>query len=96
MSGPPDLAPAASAAQRRAQARGRVRDALRLLPFLGLVLFIAPDLVLSGGPAAEGATAPWLLYLFAAWIVLVALTVWLGRVLRRIEGDASRPPPPGG
>lgn len=94
MSAPPDLAPAASAAQRGVRTRARVRDALRLLPFLGLALFIAPDLVLSGGPAAQGATAPWLLYLFAAWVLLVALTVWLGRMLRRAE--ATAPPAPDG
>jgi hypothetical protein len=80
-----DLAtPAATAALRRARARARLADGARLLPVLGAVLFLAPDIVLSGGPAAEGATAPWLAYLFGAWLVLIALAAWIARIHFRI------------
>ena len=64
--------PAAGPSRRRA-------DALRLLPVLGAALFLAPDLILGGGEAADGATAPWGAYLFAAWASLVALAALLAR-----------------
>lgn len=85
----PALAPAATRAQRRAQKRARLRDGLRLLPFLGIALFILPDLVLSGGPAAEGATQPWLTYLFAAWALLIAVSFALAQVHRRAGADPA-------
>ncbi|CTQ48750.1 hypothetical protein [Jannaschia donghaensis] len=91
MSVSPDIGTAAGAAQRRALRRARIADALRLLPFLGLLLFVLPDLVLSGGPATTGATAPWLIYLFAAWILLVLLSAWLGHLHARAERDAVDP-----
>lgn len=80
MSGRPDISHDLTVAQRRVQRRTRIRDAMRLLPFLGLALFLLPDLVLSGGPAAQGATAPWLVYLFVAWIVLLLISVCLTRL----------------
>ncbi|WP_179380096.1 hypothetical protein [Jannaschia marina] len=85
---PPDLAPDASAAQRRALRRARVADGARLLPFLGGALFLLPDFVLSDGPAAAGATAPWLIYLFASWLMLLGLAAWLGRLHLRAEAEA--------
>ena len=92
MSAPQGLAPAASQAQRRAQNRARLRDAMRLLPFLGLALFVLPDLVLSGGPAAEGATRPWLTYLFLAWIGLIAMAVTLALLHLHDGADPSDKP----
>ena len=65
--------PAASAAQRRAHGRARLRDAGRLLPALGAALLLAPDLI------GAGATARWAIYLFAAWGGLIGLAAWLAR-----------------
>lgn len=87
----PRPTPAASEAQRRAWARDRVEDAACLLPVLGFALFLLPDLVLSGADAAEGATRPWLVYLFAAWAVLVALAFWIVRLHRRHHAVTDRP-----
>ena len=89
-SGPPGAPPAGAepAAPGSDRRLARRIDAARLLPFLGAALLLAPDLVLSGGPAAEGATAPWLAYLFAAWGVLIGLAAWLSRGLR---GEARGP-----
>jgi peptidoglycan/LPS O-acetylase OafA/YrhL len=92
--------PEASAAQRRAWARERTRDAAKLLPVLGLALILLPDLVLSGSDAAEGATLPWGITLLTAWLVLIVLAFWIGRAVRRqAEADdgaegAAPPPPP--
>lgn len=85
MNEPPAPAPAATLVQRRVQGRARLRDALRLLPFLGLAVFILPDLVLSGGPASEGATGPWLTYLLVAWGLLIAIAFVLARAHGRSD-----------
>ncbi|MEM9795232.1 MAG: hypothetical protein AAF919_02015 [Pseudomonadota bacterium] len=77
------VSPAASAAQHRARRRARVADAARLLPLLGVVLFLMPDLILSGADAGEGATAPWLVYLFSAWLLLLVLSFLIGHFYRR-------------
>lgn len=86
------LDPAASAAQRRARARARIADAARLLPFLGAAFLLLPDFVLSGGPAAAGATAGWLNYLFAVWAMLIGAAFWIARAHARHgagPGDAG-------
>ena len=81
----------ATDAQTRAHRRARLADAARLLPFLGAVLFLIPDLVLSDDPAAAGATAPWLTYLFASWLGLIGLALWIGRLhMRDLRNDADR------
>ncbi|SFI58577.1 hypothetical protein [Jannaschia pohangensis] len=87
------LDPAANAAQRRARMRSRIADAARLLPFLGGVLFLVPDLVLSGS-ATEGATAPWLAYLFVAWAALIGCAFWIARLHARARDDDGAAPAP--
>ncbi|MEL6587241.1 MAG: hypothetical protein AAFY65_14080 [Pseudomonadota bacterium] len=80
---------AATEAQKRAWRRDRLRDGARLLPFLGVGLVMIPDLVLSGTSAAEGATLPWLVYLFAVWLLLVGLAAWIGHLRARSASDGS-------
>ena len=84
------MAPQASAAQRRAHRRARLIDAARLLPALGVALFLAPDLLLSGGDGTGSATAPWLIYLFIVWALLIGLS---GFLARRISQTDPRPDP---
>ncbi|MCK0167469.1 hypothetical protein MWU52_07915 [Jannaschia sp. S6380] len=71
----------------------RLADAARLLPFLGAALLLVPDLVLSGGPAAEGATSGWLNYLFAVWAILIGLAFWIARIRLRDPDDPREDPP---
>ena len=85
-------APADPGGAARARARARLADAARLLPALGAALLLAPDLLLSGG-AGQGATAPWLLRLFAAWLLLIGLAAWVARRHARLDPDG--PPAPG-
>jgi hypothetical protein len=87
--------PAASAAQRRAWARERTRDAARLLPVLGLAMFLLPDLVLSGASAAEGATLPWGVALLTVWVLLIVLAYLIARTRRAQDAERGiRPGPP--
>lgn len=74
----------AEAGRRAARRRARIADAARLLPVLGIALFFAPDLILSG-EAGIGATAPWLLWLFVAWAVLIGLAALVSRAHLRMD-----------
>ena len=69
--------------------RERLADAARLLPVAAVALVLLPDFLLSGTPAAEGATAAWLAYLFGAWLALIAATAALTRALRRAARDET-------
>jgi hypothetical protein len=71
---------------RRTYRRRRLMDALRLLPWLGVFLFGLPLLWQKPG-TAEG-----LLYLFAAWGVLIVLSVALVRRLSRDPGAEAEGP----
>ena len=59
--------------------RRRMVIALRLLPLLGVVLFLAP--LLAIGVAAPGSTANAGTYLFIAWAVLIVLAAVLSRLV---------------
>jgi CheY-like chemotaxis protein len=68
---------------RQGYRRRRLEDAARLLPWLGAFLFGLP-LLWTGAR-----TAPGLVYLFAAWIVLIAVALVLSRRLARAEGPGE-------
>lgn len=90
-----ETALAATLAEGRAARRTRLIDALRILPFFGVILFLVPDLILSDGPGAAGATTPWLIYLFLAWFALIGLAFSLARGAAReamLSGDPDRDP----
>lgn len=89
----PRPTPAATEAQRRAWRRDRLRDSARLLPFLGVVMILIPDLVLSGADAANGATQGWLVYLFAVWLLLVGLAGLIARGHSQKADEDSVPDP---
>jgi hypothetical protein len=84
--------------ERRTYRQNRLQDAARLLPVLGLVLVFAP--VFIRGDASEAGApvlANWLVYYFAVWVGLIALTAFVSRALTRsgrTDGLPS-PPPPG-
>ncbi|MFT4150409.1 MAG: hypothetical protein QM656_09445 [Paracoccaceae bacterium] len=71
--------------------RRRLRDAARLLPVVGAVLFLLP--VLWQGQAMAPGTASGGLYLFAVWGLLVVGAAALAPALSRPPLDD---PPPGG
>ena len=76
--------------ERRSYRRRRLLDALRLLPVLGVVLWMLPVLWPTG---LDETTAPVsmsmaMLYVFSVWLVLIllsaALWIWL-RMLDRLQ-----------
>jgi hypothetical protein len=93
---------------RRAYRLRRLRDAARLLPFLGLFLFMLPLLwapkPIQPGHLAEVRNTAWDgLWLAGCWAVLVVVAAILAPLLGREEDDlADRPDegpsplPPGG
>ena len=71
--------------ERRSYRRRRLMDALRLLPILGLMLWTLP-VFWPSGPDASATSGPVpmshaVLYVFAVWIVLIALAFGLWRTL---------------
>ena len=74
---------------RRSYRRRRLGDAARMLPVLGVVLFLLPAL----GIGAERPTVQ-IVGLFVAWGALIVLSAGLSRTLTR--GAAEEPDPPDG
>ena len=58
--------------------RRRVMDAARVMPFAAAFLFIAPVLWRGGGETGWG-----VLYLFSAWLLLIAVAALIAGTLAR-------------
>lgn len=76
--------------ERESYRRRRIMDAARILPVLGLVLFLLPALWWQ---PADPNTAAEAVYLFVVWAGLILAAALLARPLRRV--DAPRRPPAG-
>lgn len=63
--------------ERRGYRRRRIIDVLRLLPFLGGLLFVAPALLLPAGETARLSLT--LLYFFGVWVLLIFVCFMLSR-----------------
>ena len=61
--------------------RKALRDAARLLPFLGLILFLLPA-IWAPTPENPRSTAMDGIYLFAAWLTLIVIARTLAKGLR--------------
>jgi len=66
----------------------RLRDAARLLPLLGLILWLIP-LLWPREPGAAQETSFALLYIFGVWAGLILLSLVLSR---RLRADEDAPP----
>lgn len=64
----------------------RVRDAARLLPFLGGVLWLLPLFWTGSGTTGTSAV---LVYVFAVWALLIFLSFILSRWLRPDPDDTA-------
>lgn len=70
---------------RQSYRRRRLEDAARLLPLLGVFLFLLPLLI--GDQRSVGL----LVYLFVAWFLLIVLTALISRGLRRWPDVSNNP-----
>ena len=59
----------------------RVRDAARLLPIIGLFLFMPPVVTLFAADADVGGVPLIVAYIFGVWLALIVCAAWLGRRL---------------
>lgn len=74
---------------RQTYRRRRLIDAMRVVPVVGLVLFLVP---LLGGVALERGTAAGGVYVFTVWLGLIVVAALLVRLLSRSpDGIASDP-----
>ena len=67
----------------------RLRDAVRMLPFLGAFLFVLPLLWVPTGQARDLARDA--VYLFLAWGALIAIAAFLAHRLAVAGHDADDP-----
>ncbi|MHC0054469.1 hypothetical protein [Actibacterium sp. D379-3] len=74
----------------------RIMDAARLLPILGLFLFLLPLLRQSGDGGEGGGLSAQLVYLFSVWLALIAAAAALARRLRGAEDAVADPDGAGG
>jgi len=74
--------------QRSSYRQRRLRDAARMMPVLGLVLWMLP---LSWQSEAEGGNAgsSAALYIFGVWVLLIVAT---GVLARRVRTEAAQSP----
>jgi hypothetical protein len=71
----------------------RTMDAARLLPLLGAILLLGfLPLLRVKGRAAEigGSSSGTMLFMFAVWVLLIAVAAWMARPLRQIDQADSK------
>ena len=75
--------------ERRPYRQRRLRDAVRLLPLVGLLAWLLP-LLWQADPEARPGTAAALIYVFAVWCALIVLSFALSRRVRHEDDPAPR------
>lgn len=73
--------------------RRRVIDAVKLLPLLGMFLFLMPALTLDATQTAQTSTANRMIYFFVVWFCLIAaafvLSLWLRPETQPAQSDSE-------
>jgi hypothetical protein len=67
----------------------RIRDAARMTPVFGAVLWAVP-LLWERGTAEAVRTSQALIYIFAVWALLILVALLLSRLLKPDQDDAER------
>ncbi|WP_106744704.1 hypothetical protein [Yoonia maritima] len=70
----------------------RLRDAVRMLPVLGIVLFSIP-LLWPQDDAELSYSSGALVYVFGVWVLLIVLSAFLARMMH-VDGDPKQKGPP--
>ncbi|SEM51882.1 hypothetical protein SAMN04488003_101397 [Loktanella fryxellensis] len=68
----------------------RLRDAARMLPVLGAIVWLMP-LMWRREPDEAGGTAAAVVFLFAGWALLIVLAALIARRLTPVAVDADAP-----
>ena len=76
--------------EKRTYRRRRLVDAVRLLPILGIILFLLP-ILWTPSPENPAQTSNGYLYLFAIWVGMIAVTAILVSYLNNGENDDEEP-----
>ena len=71
--------------QRASYRQRRIRDAAKLLPFLGMILWAIPLVWIRGDDTIDPGTGG-LIFVFAVWLLLIILTAILAS---RIKADGA-------
>ena len=71
--------------EKRSYRLRRLIDAVRLLPVLGLLLFLSPLLATPDVSVDPTSTANVGIFIFAAWAVMILAAGWLSARIRRGE-----------
>ncbi len=77
--------------EREVYRKRRLIDALRLLPALGVILFVFPALIQD---ESGGSTAGRLIYFFVVWVGLIGLCAVLVRLRPKPSGPTGTSGPP--
>ena len=78
--------------ERQSYRRRRLMDAARLLPVVGLMLFLFP--LLWAGPAGDAATAMGGVFIFGVWTLLILAAAGLSRRLILTDDPNGGPDAP--
>ena len=74
--------------ERRSYRQRRVRDMARILPVLGLILWLIPLMWQEGSDDAVG-NASAMQYIFGVWVLLILLAFVISRRIRSEPGEQS-------
>ncbi|WP_028958079.1 hypothetical protein [Sulfitobacter sp. 20_GPM-1509m] len=80
--------------ERRSYRRRRLQDAQRLLPVLGMLLWMVPVLWPTRNETGHITMSAAIYYVFGVWCLLIGLSFGLWRGLKR-KGDEGTEPPAG-
>ncbi|MBM2292217.1 hypothetical protein JQX09_09855 [Sulfitobacter pseudonitzschiae] len=80
--------------ERRSYRRRRLKDAQRLLPVLGMLLWMVPVLWPTRNETGHITMSAAIYYVFGVWCLLIGLSFGLWRGLKR-KGDEGTEPPAG-
>jgi len=79
--------------ERRTYRRRRMMDAARLMPLIGMLLFLVPLLWLPE-PGESVATSRGVIYIFAIWVILILVSAWIAAKLQPGQEDGAAQEPP--
>ncbi|KEJ95689.1 hypothetical protein [Pseudosulfitobacter pseudonitzschiae] len=78
--------------ERRSYRRRRLQDAQRLLPVLGMLLWMVPVLWPTRDETGHVTMSAAIYYVFGVWCLLIGLSFGLWRGLKRKVDEGTEPP----